>query len=72
MTPPAKIQIQVNGESRVLPPGSTVADLLTELQLSRERVAVEHNRGILSRRHFDEVRLADGDRLEIVHFVGGG
>ncbi len=72
MTPPAKIQIQVNGESRVLPHGATVTDLLTDLELSRERVAVEHNRKILSRRHFDEVRLADEDRLEIVHFVGGG
>ena len=72
MMPSTKIQIQVNGDSRVLPRGATVADLLTDLDLSRERVAVEHNREILSRRHFDEVRLADGDRLEIVHFVGGG
>jgi thiamine biosynthesis protein ThiS len=49
-----------------------VADLLVELDLKIARVAVEHNRRVLKRHEFPRVILADGDRLEIVHFVGGG
>jgi thiamine biosynthesis protein ThiS len=49
-----------------------VSELLDELGLSRELVAVELNRRILRRGEFNETAIEDGDELEVVHFVGGG
>ena len=67
-----RIGITVNGEARGVSCGVTVAELLEQLALPMERLAVECNGKILSRRRFGEARLQDGDRLEIVQFVGGG
>ena len=66
------IQIQVNGEQRSCQAGATVGDLLRELAIKTERVAVELNLTIVSRAVWDSSILKHGDRLEIVHFVGGG
>jgi thiamine biosynthesis protein ThiS len=52
--------------------GLTVQGLLVELGLATDRVAVEHNREVVRRALWGETALAEGDRLEIVHFVGGG
>jgi thiazole synthase len=65
------LDISVNGEPRRQPSGS-IADLVRSLGLDPARVAVERNREIVPRSTLAEVALADGDRLEIVHFVGGG
>jgi thiamine biosynthesis protein ThiS len=66
------IFIIVNGEARQIEPEQTVADLVAALQLAPERLAIELNLSILPRRAWAETRLREGDRLEIVHFVGGG
>ena len=66
------MQISLNGESRQVADGSTVADLLRDLRLEAARVAVERNRKIVPSSARGAERLADGDRLEIVTFVGGG
>lgn len=66
------IHIQVNGEARVSRNGATVADLLHELELKTERVAVELNLEILDRATFAQQSLKDGDRVEILSFIGGG
>lgn len=66
------IQIQVNGEVRAWRSGTTVADLLQDLDIKIERVAVELNLEILDRATFDHRLLKDGDRLEILGFIGGG
>jgi thiamine biosynthesis protein ThiS len=66
------VEIVVNGESRTVAPGTTVRGLVEELSLPRSRVAVERNRAIVRRDDFDRVVLAEGDRIEIVTFVGGG
>jgi thiamine biosynthesis protein ThiS len=66
------IRLQINGEGRDADEAISVAGLLQDLQLAAERVAVEHNRRVLKRDEFAQVMLADGDQLEIVHFVGGG
>jgi thiazole synthase len=50
----------------------TIADLVRELELTPEKVAVERNGEIVPRSTLGEAALAEGDRLEIVHFVGGG
>ena len=66
------IQIHVNGEARGWRNGGTVADLLNELAIKTERVAVELNLEILDRKDFDHRSLNDGDRVEILSFIGGG
>lgn len=66
------IQIQVNGETRAWHTGGTVADLLRDLDIKTERVAVELNLEILDRAAFGEQPLRDGDRVEILSFIGGG
>ena len=52
--------------------GSTLQDLLTALALKSDRVAVEHNGAIVSRPSWPSTPITDGDKFEIVHFVGGG
>lgn len=66
------IRIQVNGETRDWRGGMTVADLLQDLEIATDRVAVEVNLEILDRAKFAEHWLRDGDRVEILSFIGGG
>jgi len=66
------ITIQVNGENREAAPGTTIAALLTQLGLKPGRVAIEYNLRILPKGKWEETQIANGDRLEIVQFVGGG
>jgi thiamine biosynthesis protein ThiS len=64
--------IVVNGESRPIRAGQTVAELLGELGLDPRQVAVERNREVVPRALHASTVLAAGDRLEVVTFVGGG
>ncbi|MCC5881896.1 MAG: sulfur carrier protein ThiS [Halomonas sp.] len=66
------MQIQLNGESRDLDPGLTVAQLVDTLGLAGRRIAVERNEEIVPKSEHDSTPLADGDRIEIVHAIGGG
>lgn len=72
MTRTATIAVTVNGEQRDMPAGLTLAGLLTHLELDPRKVAVERNLEIAPRSAYGEIAIADGDRLEIVQFVGGG
>jgi len=64
--------IVLNGEPRQLRAPMTVAELISELSLDPRLVAVERNREIVPRAEHGEALVDDGDRLEIVTFVGGG
>ena len=66
------MQVVVNGESADIKSGSTVAELLEQLRIGRERVAVEVALQIVPKAKYDSHTLTEGDRIEIVHFVGGG
>jgi len=66
------IRIEVNGESREVGGGSSVADLLEQLEVDGRTVVVELNRQIVRRGERDGVELEAGDRVELVRFVGGG
>lgn len=68
----AQIKIQLNGEAREVPEHLTVASLLEWLKLPADRVAVERNLQIVARDRWKETPVQPGDRLEVVHFVGGG
>ena len=66
------ITLTLNGEVRLFTAGASVADLVRAIGLNPKKVAVERNLEIVPRSTLTEVKLADGDILEIVHFVGGG
>ncbi|MDD2850307.1 MAG: sulfur carrier protein ThiS [Desulfuromonadaceae bacterium] len=66
------MQIVLNGDSVECVAGSSVASLLVTLEVARERVAVELNAAIVPKADYEKRLLADGDKIEIVHFVGGG
>lgn len=68
----SQISLTVNGEPRGLAGPLSVAGLLATLGLDQRKVAVERNEAIVSRSVYEQTNLADGDRLEIVHFIGGG
>jgi thiamine biosynthesis protein ThiS len=67
-----RIDVVINGESRSIAVGTTVAALIVELGLGDRRVAVERNREIVPRAQHATTQLAAGDRVELVTFVGGG
>jgi thiamine biosynthesis protein ThiS len=62
----------INGEDRQFDSVLTIAALLDRLGMKPDRVAVELNRELVPRERWKEAQLADDDKLEIVHFVGGG
>ena len=66
------IEVVINGETRTVARGTTVAALVIELGFGDRRVAVERNREVIPRAQHATTQLAAGDRLEIVTFVGGG
>jgi sulfur carrier protein len=65
------MKIVINGQEETYAP-ITLAQLIEHLGMKQDRVAVELNRDIVPRAKWTETNLAEGDRLEIVHFVGGG
>jgi thiamine biosynthesis protein ThiS len=66
------MKLQVNGEEKTFDAPLTLAALIANMGLKADRVAVELNRDIAPRDKWSNLELQDGDRLEIVHFVGGG
>ncbi|ADE10651.1 sulfur carrier protein ThiS [Sideroxydans lithotrophicus] len=66
------ITVSINGESRQLPPSTTVANLIEEMGLAGKRIALELNGGIVPRSTFAVQHLSENDKLEIVIAVGGG
>ena len=66
------MKLMINGEERSLEGPLTLTGLLTRLDMKSDRVAVELNLDIVPRDQWTTTSLAEGDRLEIVHFVGGG
>ena len=66
------MKLIINGEERSLENVSSLSSLLVQLRLKADRVAIELNREIAARGSWDSTQLKDGDRLEIVQFVGGG
>jgi thiamine biosynthesis protein ThiS len=66
------VRVQVNGEIRELPEGTTLGELVRELSLAPERLAIELNREVVRRAAWPETEIREGDAVEIVHFVGGG
>lgn len=66
------MQIKLNGETKELDGGTTLLRLVEQLSLAPDRLAVELNYEVIRRAEWPRVTLSEGDRVEIVHFVGGG
>lgn len=66
------MKVVINGDPADIRDGSTVAGLLEVLQIGRDRVAVEIGQEIVPKARYDTHTLKEGDKVEIVHFVGGG
>ena len=67
------MNLTINGEDHFdLPDDMSVAELLVHLKLPVKKIAVERNLEIVSKSTFDSTTLSEGDRLEIIHFIGGG
>lgn len=66
------ISIELNGAPTVLDADLTLADLLVREGLLERRIAVEYNGEIIPRSRYTDIRLKAGDRLEVVHAIGGG
>ena len=66
------MRVYINGESRDVPGTPSLAELITQLDLPAARIAVEVNREVVRRSEWSRVMLRDEDRIEVVHFVGGG
>lgn len=66
------MNIHVNGKALQLPEHSSINDLLVHLEMTKGRVAVELNAGIVPRSQHHDTQLKDGDTVEIVHAIGGG
>jgi sulfur carrier protein len=62
----------INGDEKTFGEALSLAELIEQLGMKGDRVAVELNREVVARSLWAETKLSDGDRLEIVHFVGGG
>jgi thiamine biosynthesis protein ThiS len=66
------LRIQFNGESREVPDGTTLLELVGSLQIKPEQIAIELNHSVVRRVDWQTTLLSEDDRVEIVHFVGGG
>lgn len=66
------IEIHLNGKPIEIEEGTSLGQLIDDREIERRMIAVEHNTEIVPRHEYDGIILAEGDKLEIVHMVGGG
>jgi len=65
-------KIQLNGKKITIRPKATIYELLKKFNLNNKKVAIEHNGIIITKENYKKKYLKDNDRLEVVHFIGGG
>ncbi len=67
-----KIQIRVNGKVKSIPVKYSISDLVKNLNIPIKKVAIEHNQEIVDKKKINRIILKKNDKIEIVHFIGGG
>ena len=67
-----KIQIRVNGKVKSIPVKYSMSDLVKNLNIPIKKVAIEHNQEIIDKKKINRIILKKNDKIEIVHFIGGG
>ena len=65
-------KIQLNGKKTVISSKMTIYDLLKKFNLINKKIAIEHNGTIIPKLNYKKKKLKDKDKLEVVHFIGGG
>jgi len=66
------MKVFINGENREISENSNLAELLKHFSLPDERIAVELNKEVIRKKDWETIRINDADKIEIIHFVGGG
>ena len=66
------MRVYLNGDSKTIADNLTLAELVSQLELPAVRIAIELNRVVVRRSEWEKTKLSDDDRIEVVHFVGGG
>lgn len=66
------IEVKINGEAKQIPADIDLAELLRHLRLPTDRLAVELNQEVIRRANWENITIKEADKIEIVHFVGGG
>ncbi|MBD1151098.1 sulfur carrier protein ThiS [Pelagibacterales bacterium SAG-MED25] len=67
-----KIQIRVNGKVKSIPVKHSISDLVKNLNIPIKKVAIEYNQEIIDKKKINRIILKKNDKIEIVHFIGGG
>ncbi len=67
-----KIKIKVNGKKIIFDNNTSIEKLTKKLKIPLNKVAIELNKKILDKKKIDKIKLSDNDKIEIVHFIGGG
>ena len=67
-----KVKIKINGKNRLINEKMTLKSLLNINKVALNKVAIELNKKIIDKKKIDEIKLKNGDKIEIVHFIGGG
>ena len=67
-----KIKIKVNGKFKSIPDNYKISNLVKELKIPLKKVAIELNQEIIDKKNIDKINLKNNDKIEIVHFIGGG
>jgi sulfur carrier protein len=66
------MKIQLNGETKELNQALNLIELLKKFSLPTERIAIELNREVVRKKDWEGIKINEGDKLEVIHFVGGG
>ena len=67
-----KIKIKINGKIKSINQDSTLSSVLKKLKIPLNKVAIEHNEEIIDKKKINKIKLNKNDKIEIVHFIGGG
>ena len=67
-----KIKITVNGKQMQIIPKFSLKSLITKLKMPQNKIAIELNKKIVDKKRISKIKLKKGDKIEIVHFIGGG
>ena len=67
-----KIKIKLNGKSKIIKGNYKIKDLISDLKIPIKKVAIELNQEILDKKKLDKILIKNNDKIEIVHFIGGG
>ena len=67
-----KIKIKANGKIKSIPDNYKMSDLINKLKIPIKKVAIELNQEIIEKKNIDKINLKNNDKIEIVHFIGGG